>query len=169
MEPLYREASLGADILARSILKDEGVGIASEEIVASLTNMITDVSNYTYKLVRNQIKDGINKGETIEQISKRVQKVYKFNSSRARRIARTESGSIIHQTTDARYKEANVQKKEWITAHDSDVRERHSSNASVGVVDYDHIYSNSQKFPNDGRGSASDNINCRCTFVPIIE
>jgi len=169
MEPLYREASLGADTLARSVLKDDSLGIVSEEIVASLTNKITDISNYTYKLVRNQIKDGINEGETINQISKRVQKVYKFNSARARTIARTESGSVIHQTTDQRYKEAGVQKKEWITAHDDKVRERHTSNASQGVIPYDQPFNNGQMFPNDGAGSASDNINCRCSYIGIMD
>ena len=169
MEPLYREGSLGADrLVLETIVATTVEPTASEIVVASLTNKISNISNHTYRLIKNQIKDGVNAGDSIEMISKRVTKVYKMNSSRSRIIARTEAGNVIHNTTDERYRKEGVQKKEWIDTSDGKVRASHAQNAAMGVVAYDFVYNNGQRFPNDGSGSAADNISCRCTFAPVI-
>jgi len=169
IKPIYTEASIAADILARSMLGDTGVAKAAERIVEKLTSKIPVISDYTYKLIRNQVKDGVAAGETLEGISKRIQKVYKFNSSRSRMIARTETSNIVHQSVDKRYRESNVKKKEWLSSGGPDSRESHDHNASMGVVDYDFIYSNGQKFPGDGNGGSGENVNCRCTYCAVVD
>jgi len=168
MEPLYKDGSLAADALALETLNISVEPVASEMVVASLSNKITNITNHTYRLVRSQIKDGVNAGDTIEEIANRVKNVYKMNASRARIIARTESGSVIHKTTDERYRKEKVQKKQWVATGDSETRDSHNDNDSMGVVDYDYVYPNGQTFPNDGGGSAGESINCRCTYVGII-
>ncbi len=169
MRPIYETGSLAADKLAISSVSVEAVGIASEAVVGSLTNEITQISNHTYRLIRTQIKAGVNAGNTIDEIAKKVTSVYKMQSSRARTIARTEAGSVIHQTTDERYKDAGVEKKRWLSSGDGETRETHSDNDSRGVVDYNYTYSNGQQFPNDGNGGGGENINCRCTYIGVME
>ncbi len=169
MKPTYKAGSLGADDLAIISIGGEGTPVASEAVVAAMTNEIVQINNYTYSLIRNQVKIGINEGDTIDGIAKRITKVYKFNSSRARTIARTEAGGVIHKTTDERYKESGVEKKRWLSAGDAEVRETHDDNDNMGAVDYDYTYSNGQTFPNDGNGGAAENINCRCTYIGVME
>jgi HK97 family phage portal protein len=168
MNPLYKEASLEADKLAIESIGVVAEPVVNELVVASMTNKITMISNHTYRLIRTQIKNGIEAGDSIDMLAKRVQNVYKMNSSRARTIARTESGGVIHKTTDERYKDAGVTKKQWLNTNDGNSRSSHSSNASIGVVDYNYTYPNGQQFPNDGNGSAGDNINCRCTYIGVL-
>jgi HK97 family phage portal protein len=166
LKPVYEEASVNADKLAKDYLKDKTEAVVAQDVVDSLVNKITNISNHTYKLIRNQIKDGITAGETIESIANRIKSVYKFNSSRARMIARTETTKVIESTTDKRYREAGVEKKQWINSEDEQSRDSHSQNASIGVVDYDYIYPTGQRHP--GEGPASEVINCRCTTIPVI-
>jgi HK97 family phage portal protein len=163
-EPIYRAASLDADQLAIGTLGISAEPMANEMVVAELTNKVKNISNHTYRLIRTQVKDGVNAGETIDQIAKRIASVYKMQSSRSRIIARTEVGNVIHRTTDERYKDAGATHKKWLSAGDSKVRDSHINNANKGKVTYDFVYNNGQKFPNDGNGNASDNISCRCTY-----
>jgi len=169
MEPIYKESSLEADRLTMNVLDIDGEPVVAEEIVASLTNQITRISDHTYVLIRKQIKDAIAAGDTLEDMSKRLTNIYKFNSARSRVIARTESANIINRTTDVRYRKEGVKKKYWLSAGGSNSRKTHSHNASLGVVPYDYVYPNSQKFPNDGNGGAGENINCRCSFIGVVD
>jgi len=166
MTPLYEDASLDADTLATNFVKTTADPAANEAVVSQLANKITDISNHTYRLIRTQIKDGINAGETIDQIANRVRNVYKFNKSRARMIARTETLKVTEATTDERYKEAGVQLKQWISSGGEESREEHIANASQGPIPYDQTFQSGQMHP--GEGSASQVINCRCTLVPVI-
>jgi HK97 family phage portal protein len=168
MRPLYIDGSLEADEVAIASIGATAEPVANEIVVAQMTNKITNISNHTYRLVRTQIKNGIEAGDSIDMLAKRVQNVYKMNSSRARTIARTESGGVIHKTTDLRYKDAGVTKKQWLNTKDGNSRDSHSSNANLGAVDYNYTYPNGQQFPGDSNGSAADTINCRCTFIGVI-
>ena len=166
MTPLYSDTSLSADGVAITMVSSAKDAIVAEEIVEALANKIVNVSNYTYKLVSKQVRDGINAGETIDQIANRVKSVYKFQSSRARVIARTETLKIIEGTTDKRYRDSGVEMKAWLSTGGGHSREEHSANADQGPIPYDQVFQNGQMTPADG--SASQIINCRCTLIPVI-
>lgn len=165
-EPVYTDTSLSADGIAIKMVDSAKDAIAADAIIGKLTNEIVHISNYTYKLLSKQIRDGINAGETLEQIANRVKSVYKFQSSRARMIARTETLKIIEGTTDIRYRDAGVKMKAWLATGGSDSREEHNRNAAQGPIPYDQRFQNGQMTPADG--SASQIINCRCTMIPVI-
>ena len=165
--PIFEETSLEADALARSIIGDAGKATIPAEIIESMTNRITNVSNYSYKLIRNQIRAGVEAGDSIEAIAKRVGGVYRFQSARSRMIARTETLMLVERTTDKRYVEAGVEKKKWLDTADSKVRSSHSANASQGPIPYGQAFSNGQMHPGAG-GIASEVIGCRCTFVAVV-
>lgn len=168
LKPVYESASKNADQLASLAVGGTADPVANERVVGNLVNEIRGISNHTYRRIRTQVKDGVNAGETIDQIADRIKSLYKDSTSvRSKIIARTETANVIHRTANERYKEEGVQKKKWISTNDSDTRSTHRSNDSSGVVPYDHIYSNGQKFPNDGRGGAAENVNCRCSFIGV--
>lgn len=167
-EPIYQQASADADALAISAINRVATPTASEVVVKEMTNKVTNISNHTYRLVRTQVKDGINAGESMEQIADRIKQVYKFNASRARTIAQTETATVVNRTTNERYIREGVAKKIWIDTGDGKTRATHSLNGAVGPVPYNYMYSNGQLFPGDGSNPA-EVINCRCTFVGIVE
>jgi HK97 family phage portal protein len=168
LKPLFEEASLEADKLAISMLNNSELEpLIADEVVDALVNNITNVSNYSYKLIRNQIKTGVNAGETIEEIADRVKRVYKFNSARSRTIARTETLKAVEGTTDLRYRREGVKMKQWLNTGGPESREEHNNNAAQGPIPYDQPFQNGQM--TTAEGTASQVINCRCTIVPIIK
>ena len=167
MRPVYQDGSSQAVSFARTSINAKKAVYTTDyaqEVVESMINKISNINNYTYKLIRDEVKDSIAGGETLQQLSKKLTRIYKFNSSRSRTIARTESAAVISRSTDKVYRDNDVKKKEWIGGE----RATHADNESEGVVLYDHVYSNGQQFPSDGGGGASENINCKCTFAPVI-
>jgi len=174
MRPVYQDGSSQAAMFARTTTNvkksiDKDFTDHIDEVVESMVNKIVGINNSTYKLIRNDIKASIVAEESMGQITKKMTDIYKFNSSRSRTIARTESAAVISRSTDKVYRDNEVKKKEWISNMDSETRDTHAANHSEGVVLYDYIYSNGQQFPSDGGGGAGENINCRCTFAPVIE
>ena len=170
MEPLYTTASLEADKMALRLLDKETMdAVAHATVVKNLSKKIADINNTTYRYIKRTITSGIEQGFTINQMAKSLRKIFKYNSARRTVIAMNESASIISQSTDKRYRKEGVVKKAWLSSGRSDVRDSHSLNASFGIVDYDFIYPNGQRFPHDGRGGADQNINCHCALQPVVE
>jgi SPP1 gp7 family putative phage head morphogenesis protein len=166
MKPVYTTGAEDGSALALSTLKSDAVPLANEAIVRALTNEITLINNYTYKLIRDQVKESVVAGESINDLTKRIQSVYKFNKSRARTIARTESMKVVTRSTDAEYNRAGVKKKQWASLSDS--RESHLACSAQGAIPYDDVFQNGLMFPGD-YGPPEEVINCRCALAPVVE
>ena len=168
LEPVYTSSSEKADKYALDLLGIKESPVARPKVVGNLINKIKGLDDVSYYLIKRQVTEAVEAGETISEIGERIDRVFKFNASRRTKIARTESAAIINQSANERYVEAEVKQKEWLNAGDKEVRDTHVANAAKGVVKYDHVYSNGQQFPNDGAGGPENNVNCRCTIVPVI-
>ena len=168
-KPVYVDAWLSADALAISVVASDKAPNVDMAIIDSMTNKIKTINNTIYRKLRDQMKESLDAGESLDQMATRIKDVYKFTSSKARTIARTESGTVLNRSTDKRYTEEGVQKKRWLSAGDGLVRETHMANDSAGVVPYDYVYSGGMRYPHDPAGNAADVINCRCCLIPIIE
>jgi HK97 family phage portal protein len=125
----------------------------------------------TAKLLTQEIEAGIVAGETTDQVSERVGKVFNFNNTvRSERIARTEITSALNEGAVASYQQSNVvEKKRWVSTFDDRSRD-------------DHVAANGQEVPLEGRftvggeqishpgdGSAANSVNCRCTVAPVVK
>lgn len=164
VKPLYEDGSLIASKLALDTLKIKETPKISQHAVDSGLSRIRGINNFSYKLIRKQIKESIAAGETINDMAKRMQSVYKFNKSRSRTIARTESGSIMNKTAHETYIKHGVEKHTWVGG------ERESHAAQDGVTRaIGKPFPNSQIHPGDGIGGPSQNVNCRCTVAPYVE
>lgn len=171
MRPVYRDGSQEAVGFALTAIKADKVVTRDDyvdEVVEAMVNKISNINNYTYKLIRSQVKESTLEGESLNQLSKRITSIYKFNSSRVRTIARTESGMLISRTTDKVYKENNVKNKRWGGNLDEATRDTHATNQGMGEVDYNYVYPNTQVFPLDGNGGAANNVSCRCCLIPVV-
>lgn len=162
LTPLYEEASKDATAMAQSFINVKADPRIDDAIVNKLLNRITGVNDHTYNLIRREVVTASNAGETIEQLSDRINRVGKFNSaSRARLIARTESNTVVSACTHSEYQKNGVEKKRWITAGDSDVRETHRENANAGAIGINEV------FPGTGEQYPSS-PNCRCAIAPVM-
>lgn len=167
VKPVLEKHSLEMDKFAISFIRSKESASIPEEIIESMSNEIKSISNYSYKMIRNQIKSGVEAGETIDQIADRIKDVYKFQSARARVIARTETLKLVERTTEKRYMESGVQKKQWLNTGGPESREEHNANAAQGPIPINEPFQNGQMNPGDG--DASQVVNCRCTMIPIID
>jgi SPP1 gp7 family putative phage head morphogenesis protein len=167
MVPIYEEGSKEAVGLAAEAMDIIAEPHINDRVVREMTNKIKDINNHTYNLVRKQVLEAANTGESIDQLSKRIDKVYKFNASRSRTIARTESGSLINRSTNEEYAQAGVKMKRWLA--NPGARESHSHADGQGAIPFNAAFDNGMMYPHDPAGPAQEIVNCRCTLVPVVE
>lgn len=117
--------------------------------------------------IREQILEGMEKGETIAQLAERVKKVFNMAATRARTIARTETGGAFNAGHEMTFRNEGVKKKEWLSAKDDHVRDHHRIDGEI--VGINERFSNGLRYPGDPEGEASNIINCRCLLLPVIE
>jgi SPP1 gp7 family putative phage head morphogenesis protein len=165
LKPTYDEIAKQADAFALRYIRSSKDPIIADIIVKEATNKIRNINNHTYRLIRTQVKTGIEVGETLEQIANRIKTVYKFNASRTSIISRTETNKMVNKASFNRYNEEGIKKKVWLSAGDDRVREEHRVNDALGPVDIDFVYPNGARHPGDG---GKDSINCRCSIAPVI-
>ena len=101
-----------------------------------------------------------------------------MDSTRAEKIARTESTSTVNYGTYATYKVEGVEKKEWLSVRDDRTRGQKKGDefdhfdADGEIVGIDEPFVNTGEeldFPGDPAGSAGNIIQCRCTLAPVFE
>lgn len=130
------------------------------------------INKSTADLLANAINEGIQKGESIEGIAKRVDSIFRFTEDyRSKRIAQTEViGATNSGQLDA-YREAGFEGKEWITARDEKVRESHQIEGQKVLATESFTTRSGARlqYPGDRSSGApaSEIINCRCTVVGV--
>jgi len=106
--------------------------------------------------IKRAITLGFQKGETVQQIAKRVKGVTEMAKSKAVTIARTETLAAGNAAAKQRYSDAGVEKVEWIAAYDDRICEECESL-------HGNIY------PIGDTPEIPVHPNCRCTLIPYRE
>lgn len=139
------------------------------------------VSKTTEKQIRQSLLDGIEGGESINEIRDRIRLNFSHAETvRAKRIAQTEVIGASNGAAHQAYNQAGVEKKEWISSRDEKVRDTHiqleldtaedmggvpiNQNESFILSDGDTLM-----YPGDSHGKAKNIVNCRCTIAPVIK
>ena len=127
--------------------------------------------------LRKTLIEGIDKGEQISELRKRVESVYngyignaaeKIDPYKSLRIARTETTGTANFATQESYKQSGVvEGMEWLATLDGRVRDSHAM-MDGEVVGLDETFSNDLEFPGDPSGDPAETCNCRCTTLPTI-
>jgi HK97 family phage portal protein len=131
------------------------------------TQKITGINRTTQKFVANQLKQGLEAGETVNDLASRIRRVLGDNRGRALNIARTQTAGAVGSGRHTGMKSAGIELKSWLTAGDENVRSAHrdaGKKYAEGIaVDLPFIVDGeSLMFPGDPSGSAGNIINCRC-------
>ena len=129
--------------------------------------------NETTKLgIRNIIRQGMEEQLNHRLIAKNLlDKGFKINIARARRIARTETGMGAAKSIDFAMGQTRLMKeKEWVSALDSRTRTKNFNHvrANGERVAMDGMFMNTGEdleYPKDSGGSAGNVINCRCVAL----
>lgn len=144
------------------------------ELIDRTRNLLYAVPDRVYREVVKTLSVGRNKGETHEQLAKRVDSVLNISGSvnwpeRARVIARTEVNRFteIGALAAARRHQRNtgeVLVKEWETRDDPQVRPGHAAvdNQVRRLGEPFHVGKSSLQHPVDPAGHPDDVVNCRC-------
>lgn len=145
--------------------------------LADVRNLLVRIPDETANLVFAEIADGVNAGESLDQLAARVDRVLSYTGSerwpgRARTIAVTEVTRAYGAATMA----AGVEQsrvtgrqlnKTWRTSHDERVRmgHREADGQTVPVFMPFQVEGEPLMFPGDPSGSAANVVGCRCDLV----
>lgn len=120
--------------------------------------------------INSAILQGVLQGESIPDISKRLQQVTDMNRRAAVRNARTMMTGAQNGGRIAAYERADdlgikIQ-KEWMATLDSRTRDSHQE-MDGKRVDWKKPFENGLMYPGDPSGDPAEVYNCRCTLVPF--
>ena len=142
---------------------------------------VKDITTNTGKQIMSVVENGLNQGLSTRAIAQNLIDTDQsgiFNLGRANRIARTESTRVVNQATTESYRtlQANgIQvKKQWLTARDEKVRDSHVTLDGQTVAANENFQLPSQYGGFEASSPASfpvagENINCRCTVIPVLD
>ena len=140
--------------------------------------MIKDIGATTQDKIARQLRLGTAEGESISQLSKRINKVFRDRSTKqANVIARTEVLKASQSSQLEAYDQSGVvEKLQWNTSLDDAVRDSHVT-AEGQIIERGDSFilgdGEAADAPGIGEGggqlSAGNTINCRCFTTPVIE
>lgn len=135
-----------------------------------------DVNQTTLGQMSRAVEAGLNEGESLAQIAKRLRDVMgpAANQARAVRIARTETtGSLNagqHAVRTELQREGLIEGRQWLAILDDDVRPEHSALAGVTAKQDEGFNVGGTEAPYPGWHGlpAAMRCNCRCTLVSVL-
>ena len=121
----------------------------------SLT-LAKSINKTTLEALRNELALGFEAGESIQQLTKRIEGYFADNAkTRAELVSRTEVISASNEGALHRFELEGVDKSEFFIAPD----------ACEECIPYDgKIYPTKE-----AHGIIPIHVNCRCVFLPVIE
>lgn len=143
-------------------------------------NRLKRLPDEVYALIVREVEEGIARGESVPDITTRVNTVLTSTGSerwphRAVTVARTETmaavnaGAFAGAVRDAERRGDPAPFKVWLATEDKRTRPTHrEADKQRTLLTSPFIVGGAQfQFPGDPHGPAQEVINCRCTFLPV--
>ena len=137
-------------------------------------DMVKLVNQTTAARIRKELKAALaenkTEGETLKQLEKAIDEIFKGRRKNSATIARTE----MHRSSQAgqleAFRQAQVPFKTWLDARDSNVRETHFQEGILPVP-REGLFTlpsgHRCNYPGDSMLPAGESINCRCDAAPV--
>lgn len=133
---------------------------------------LVGINDTTASTIRDVIARANEEGQGIDEIRRRIGSVYDDAAGyRAERIARTEVVGSSNAANLAAYQISGlVDGKEWLSVQDDQTRETHADlDGTKTTIDGEFVSSSGNRAQGPGLfGVPAEDINCRCTLVPVI-
>jgi hypothetical protein len=147
----------------------------AQELRLQGAQMVKLLNTTTEKRIRKALREALEsnqeEGESLKQLTKAIDEIFKGRRRNTATIARTE----MHRASQAGQIEAFVQAevpfKTWLDARDSNVRETHFQEGILPVpLKADFILPSGWRaqYPSDSRLPPEESINCRCDAAPVF-
>jgi len=138
-------------------------GTLSRKVEKALLRVFSEESGTTVNSLQEAVR------ELLPKLKGSLKQAFVDRDSRALTIAQTESGKAA---SGARYmameKSEVVEKHEWVTAGDGEVRDSHAALNGM-IVPIGEEFKSGLRYPMDPNGAPEEVINCRCVAAPVIE
>ena len=134
------------------------------------THKITGINRTTQNMVARQLRQGLESGEGLNELTARVKTTLGSNLKRAQRIARTQTAGAVGTGRHAGMQKAGVELKAWLTSGDTEVRDSHVATGrkyaeGIPLEQPFEVDRELLMYPGDPAGSAANIINCRCVEI----
>ena len=144
------------------------------KFISGRDKLLAKVGETAQGQINTTLQEGIDKGETTDQLAGRVRSVFNsLTNNEAKRIAMTETSAAYGFARHTAMYDAGIQYKSWLTSHGPTVREAHAqAEDDYGsdpipldepfVVDGENLM-----HPGDPEGSPRNVINCHCIEIAV--
>ncbi len=146
----------------RRELAEEPTGLAVQELLSRQVDLISSLPRQAADRVQKLALDAVTAGKRPENIVSEILETGDVTLSRAKLIARTETGRASTAITQARATRAGSQGYIWRTCEDGDVRPSHRA-MNGKMVRWD-----SPPTLDKMRGHAGSLVGCRCYCEPVL-
>ena len=136
---------------------------------------VSEINQRIRQALRAQLVEGVNAGENVTDLQKRVRLVMGAAAQpyRTLRIARTETAQAANGVRRMGMVAEGVETVQWVTSNDSVVRDSHQDFEKAGPQPIDtnwvklssHARGSKLDGPSDVDGHPSETVNCRCVVV----
>lgn len=123
-------------------------------------SLIKSIPEQYFTQIEGIVSRGAQQGILLKDLKKQVQSRFKVTENRAKLIARDQVSKFNGQLTKIRQEKAGIKKYIWSTSGDERVRDSHAAKDG-------RTYS--WDSPPADTGHPSEDINCRCVAIPVIE
>ena len=106
--PIFHEASKAAGEMVLFILDKEGEYKEDKEIVFKYVDKTKTVNIQMFNQLNLQIQEGLDKGESIDEIKKRIKKLYNYIDKRVSIIAKNEISDIMNEVVELEFKNNGI-------------------------------------------------------------
>lgn len=147
----------------------DSLGAVQQVLDTRLQRLAEQLSQTTFDEIATVLRQGVIGGQTVAQMTSELEQVFTdAEQNRAATIARTESIGALNEAaaTYADNLPADVVAgREWLSAHDSRVRETHRvADGQVQPMGQPYLVGGvPMLFPHDPAAPPDEVINCRCT------
>ena len=139
---------------------------------------LEEITNSTGRAIMRTVERGLNQGLSTREIAASLEETSIFTLGRANTIARTESTRVVNEATTESYRQLAANgiqvKKQWLSSRDAKVRDSHVALDGQIVGANEEFQLPSQYGGYSASSPASfpvvgENVNCRCTIIPVLE
>lgn len=125
--------------------------------------------------LRDQLTQALLQGKSYQQAAKAIKERLDTGAANTLRIAATEMHRCMNEGKMAAMGKAEtagvIMRKKWVSAVDSRTRRSHAraDGQVVGMKEPFRVDGENLQYPGDPSGSPENVINCRCSFISVID